>query len=473
VWGITLDRDTQVDLLQLRVRHARRLAAHQNSLARLSSQSGSVRGYAISGAVWPALWAVEGVASDPAALPGAADADLPLLGIAGLEERWRRSAVPAPAPADADAVDRVPRWLDLSQPSSLRPGPADRAAVREVDLAGHPLRPGYPAVWKRLRNPTFHRPFRITCWRLLHGTLGCRAFLAHVRHRHDIGGALDMCCQAASCLAVGRTETLTHVFLDCPEVSPVIDWMLAAWGLLAHSPPPPRTARVLLADDMEGWPDVPQDTAVIRMWTLLRVTTLGSIWRVRCARGDGRGGGATFARRVVSMVVDHIVGAVQRDWTRTQTDVRQLDDGAFCVDWWRGFDSSLSVDQFEQQWAAPPVFCKVVGDAPDDANAPDTRTMELLIGQNIPVPWPDPPAPPPPPDPPPPPPLPLSPDSPFAASPSSASSVDNEPGCPICKRRYTPARPAVWTPCAHSFHEHCLVKWLGRNRTCPVCRSGV
>jgi hypothetical protein len=476
VWGITIDRDTQVNILHLQVRHARRLAAHQNALDRLHSQSGNVRGYATKGAIWPALWAVEGVASDPAELSAAADADLLLLGIAGLEERWRRSAVAlaAPAPADVDAVNRVPRWLDLSQPSSPRPSPADRAAVREVEPAGHPLRPGYTAVWTRLRNPTFHRPFRITCWRLLHGTLGCRAFLAHVRRRHHMVGAPDMCCQAASCLAVGRSETLTHALLDCPEVSPVIDWMLAAWGQLARFHPPPRSARVLLADDLEEWPEVPQDKEVIKMWTLLRVTTLGSIWRVRCARDEGRGGGATFARRVVSMVVDHIVAAIQRDWTRTQTDVRQMDDGAFCVDWWRGFDCSLSVDAFEQQWAAPPVFCKVVGDAPDDVNAPDTRTMELLIGQNIPVPWPDPPAPLPPPDPPPPPPpLPSPLASPAGASPSSTSSVDNAPACPICRRWYTATRPAVWTPCAHSFHECCLAEWLGRTRTCPVCRSGV
>ena len=30
--------------------------------------------------------------------------------------------------------------------------------------------------------------------------------------------------------------------------------------------------------------------------------------------------------------------AISRDWARTQCDVRTLDDGTFCTDWWRGFD---------------------------------------------------------------------------------------------------------------------------------------
>ena len=88
----------------------------------------------------------------------------------------------------------------------------------------------------------------------------------------------------------------------------------------------------------------------MRSWTPLRVAVLGAIWRVRCDR-QGHHGGASFARRAVLMALRHLVRVIQHDWTRTQSDVRQMDDGAYCVDWWRGFDCSLSVIKFEQAFA--------------------------------------------------------------------------------------------------------------------------
>ena len=163
--------------------------------------------------------------------------------------------------------------------------------------------------------PHPHRPFSIACWRLRHGHLGSRAFLAHVRRHHGGGIGADLCCQAAPCLTVGTVETLTHAFLECPEVVPVIDWMLTTRPQLAHSTPP-RSARVLLADDLSGWPDCPADPAALKMWTRLRVAVMGAIWQVRCARDDGRSG-ESFARRVVHLAVLHLVRAIRRDWKRT------------------------------------------------------------------------------------------------------------------------------------------------------------
>ena len=58
----------------------------------------------------------------------------------------------------------------------------------------------------------------------------------------------------------------------------------------------------------------------------------------------------------------HIVDTdIQRDWLRTQLDIRTLDDGAFCMDWWRGMDCSLSTESFTQLWATPPILCEVSG----------------------------------------------------------------------------------------------------------------
>jgi hypothetical protein len=45
---------------------------------------------------------------------------------------------------------------------------------------------------------------------------------------------------------------------------------------------------------------------------------------------------------------------------------------------------------------------------------------------------------------------------------------DTEPECAICQEEKT----GRWTalPCAHTFHDVCVKKWLQQNPSCPVCR---
>ena len=148
----------------------------------------------------------------------------------------------------------------------------------------------------------------------------------------------------------------------------------------------PRTAQVLLADDVRGWPQAPADANTYRLWTRLRVTTLGAIWRVRCARDEGQSS-ASFAHKDASMAVESLVSAIQRDWCRTQEDIRSMDAGAFCTDWWRGLDGITEVSTFEKQWARPEILCRLVGTRPLQG-APDNRTLELRFGTAFPVPVP-------------------------------------------------------------------------------------
>ena len=89
---------------------------------------------------------------------------------------------------------------------------------------------------------------------------------------------------------------------------PVIDWLLDTCEALSGQAPP-RTARVLLADDLEGWPGRPMGVGAVRSWTRLRVAVLGVVWRVRCDR-QGHHRGASFARRAVLLALRHFVGAV-------------------------------------------------------------------------------------------------------------------------------------------------------------------
>ena len=107
------------------------------------------------------------------------------------------------------------------------------------------------------------------------------------------------------------------------------------------------------------------------------MAVLGTIWHVRCSRVAVPG--VSFARRVVHLAVQHLVEAIQRDWSRTQGDVRLVDAGAFCVDWWRGVDLGMRPEVFVAQWASPPIFCRVVA-APFQEGLAGPVQLEMLIG---------------------------------------------------------------------------------------------
>ena len=177
VWGIHLPHDDPIALADITVRHARRLISHRLTLEAQRSRSRDfVRGYAEMNAAWPKAWRLA-----PADAPSPS---LDHMGLAGLEERWRLSAVANPIEAKpAEVVNWRTAGLHRQHPPPApRPSREERAAVRDLADAHPPLlRPGFEKVWRRLVDSTLHRPFRITCWQLLHGSLGCKAFLNHVR----------------------------------------------------------------------------------------------------------------------------------------------------------------------------------------------------------------------------------------------------------------------------------------------------
>lgn len=302
-----------------------------------------------------------------------------------MEDRWRQSASAPAAPAgDPDRVDWEPAWLDLASVRLPRPHPLERAQLRLGAPAPAPpaLRGGYSQAWERLADPTLHRPFRITCWKLLHGCLGCNAFLHHVRVQRGSGPAAPvLACSAPECQPQAPLETLSHAFLECPAVAPAIDWLVATWAQLSQHPVP-RSARVLLLDDLDAWLDRPADRHVLQLWTRLRVALLGAIWQVRCSRDAAPG---SFARRAVLLALEHLLGAIQRDWARTQGDIRHLDAGGFCVDWWRGVDVVLPVSAFVEQWARPPLFCRVHSVLPSQPGGAFQQRLSLLLGPGFPV----------------------------------------------------------------------------------------
>jgi exonuclease III len=325
----------------------------------------------------------------------ATDRHLALLGLAGMEERWRRSP---PPPAD-DVLDWEPPWLDLTHPPATSARGARYAARTAARYSPPPPpalgpsfippdRTDFPGVWARLRDATIYRPFIITAWLILHGKLGCNAFLHHVQRRLPATPCSNL-CRSTACSTAGRLETLSHTFLDCPDTAPAVDWLCAAWAALSGKAAPPRTAAVLLADDLQAWTtDSPaNDLQLLALWTRLRITVIGSIWQARCARDQGLLRGVSLARSAVMLAVQSLTEAAQRDWLRTTTDIRTLDGGFFCTEWWRGMDPQLKRADFSNSWAYGSVLCSVV-EGDEEAAPPRAASLNLFLGQDLPLPFP-------------------------------------------------------------------------------------
>ncbi|KAL9231010.1 hypothetical protein vseg_006285 [Gypsophila vaccaria] len=47
--------------------------------------------------------------------------------------------------------------------------------------------------------------------------------------------------------------------------------------------------------------------------------------------------------------------------------------------------------------------------------------------------------------------------------------VIEEDDCPICLEEYTEENPKLLTKCEHHFHLCCILEWMERSDTCPVC----
>jgi hypothetical protein len=121
----------------------------------------------------------------------------------------------------------------------------------------------------------------------------------------------------------------------------------------------PSSAEVLLADQLHSWEDAPVGRPAQRLWTRLRVATIGAIWQARCERdASSLPPGTTLARRAASLALAAVVGAIHRDWARA-ADVASVPLPPFCAPWFRGLDLSISLKAFKEQWAGCAFFCEV------------------------------------------------------------------------------------------------------------------
>uniref|UniRef100_A0A7N2N3S9 RING-type E3 ubiquitin transferase n=1 Tax=Quercus lobata TaxID=97700 RepID=A0A7N2N3S9_QUELO len=42
--------------------------------------------------------------------------------------------------------------------------------------------------------------------------------------------------------------------------------------------------------------------------------------------------------------------------------------------------------------------------------------------------------------------------------------------CAVCLNEFSIGSEARRMPCSHTYHQDCIVQWLGRSNMCPMCR---
>ncbi|XP_058082124.1 probable E3 ubiquitin-protein ligase RHB1A [Magnolia sinica] len=49
------------------------------------------------------------------------------------------------------------------------------------------------------------------------------------------------------------------------------------------------------------------------------------------------------------------------------------------------------------------------------------------------------------------------------------SEIKEEDACPTCFEEYDTENPRIITKCGHHFHLSCILEWMERSDTCPIC----
>ncbi|KAI3449205.1 hypothetical protein Pfo_005870 [Paulownia fortunei] len=55
------------------------------------------------------------------------------------------------------------------------------------------------------------------------------------------------------------------------------------------------------------------------------------------------------------------------------------------------------------------------------------------------------------------------------SNPLIVSATDEEDVCPTCLEEYDSENPKIMTKCNHHFHLSCILEWMERSDTCPIC----
>jgi hypothetical protein len=156
---------------------------------------------------------------------------------------------------------------------------------------------------------------KVFCVRMMHAALPCKAMAGGLRGWAKAEARCDACVNHPPGDSADRTETYTHLFLECHAYRPALTWLLDLWEAIGGSRPP-VTAAVLVADDVAAWSSRPGDrsTPSAALWQHLRLTVLYCIWDARCSRDSRCRNGAAVVRHAVRLLREEM----HTQWLRSR-----------------------------------------------------------------------------------------------------------------------------------------------------------
>lgn len=253
-------------------------------------------------------------------------------------------SAPRPAPRDrSQAVLATPR------PSAV-PADSSAGAVDERDEAESlsPPNPHYTQVWKELCQRDIGRPARITAWRVLHGSLMVGAFFYHVFKQ----APSDRLCPHSCCQ--DSVANLTHTFLHCPVVAPVVQYIQSLWFSIdpEAQPLPPEA---LLTGDSRFW--APSES-LQAFWVRLRVYFLQAVWAAyQQARSPDR---PPSSASIASTTLHLCHKNLRQDFLLATSGMKDPD--ADCpTSQLSGVPSDIARNRFFTKWGGEGVLCALEG----------------------------------------------------------------------------------------------------------------
>ena len=286
-----------------------------------------------------------------------------LQGLPALESRWlippsrRRSAEDAGLDVGLPAWLRVQRprlhWRDRQHQATLQQPlpPSTRTRwwsclvrIPPAPISPAPPRPPWAGVWSRIHESRAPRAYHEVAWKVLHGSLMCGAYSQYIR---QVPSAAQASCHLPSCLSAGCSQTLSHLFMDCPLAVTVTTWVCDLWMAITGTRPP-RTIAVFLLDDRRHWkPPASLDD----LWTFIRLTTLHALWVGRPSPVQA----LPSPTGITARIIHQLRQAIQHDFLRATSSPADFS----VVPQWLPQRHRFTLADFSAMWCYDSVLCSV------------------------------------------------------------------------------------------------------------------
>jgi hypothetical protein len=171
-----------------------------------------------------------------------------------------------------------------------------------------------------------------------------------------------------------RLATLSHVFVSCPVVRPVVLWLRRLWRDIAGAEPP-LDARVLVVVDRSVWKP-PGGEVLWEMWTHLCLLFCRVVWLLTERRSDG--GPEFAASALVAAVALAVERAIRSDWAQVGACVAGVEGVG---GQWR----PLTEFAFEARWTHGGVLAHLEGEGPGRLRVHVPQGCGLGLGEWGPV----------------------------------------------------------------------------------------